>query len=209
VERMDRARRIGGLAWVAAGVVFQLWFLLTGRASPEPVAWALIAAVLALTAAVLAGSPVGVRVAGWVAAVLLAVEFGGAVADRFGAFGPPGGAMVSWGDWSAFLDYTARLLPWAAHPLVVLAAVAATVVEAGLAVWLLSGRQRRWAGKAAAGLLTIYLVAMAFTVGAAAVATYAVPLLIGGALLVSAAPVARKPKVAALAGAQSSPERSG
>ena len=74
----------------------------------------------------------------------------------------------------------------------VLAAVGATVAEAGLAVWLASGRQRRWAGKAAAGLLTIYLVVMAFSVGLAAVATYAVPLLIGGALLVSAAPV-RKP----------------
>lgn len=201
MERMDRARRIGGLLWVVAGAAFQLWFLLTGRASPEPVAWVLIAAVLALAVVVLTGArPAVVRVAGWVAAVLLAVEFGGAVADRFGAFGPPGGALVSWGDWSAFLDYTADLLPWAAHPLVVLAAVAATVAEAGLAVWLLSGRQRRWAGKAAAGLLTIYLVAMAFTVGAAAVATYAVPLLIGGALLVSAAPVARKPQVAAASG---------
>ena len=112
MERMDRARRIGGLAWVVAGAVFQLWFLVTGRASPEPVAWLLIAAVLALAAAVLAGArPVAVRIAGWVAAMLLAVEFAGAVADRFGAFGPPGHALVSWGDWSAFLDYTARLLP--------------------------------------------------------------------------------------------------
>lgn len=197
MERMDRARRIGGLAWVAAGAVFQLWFLLTGRASPEPVAWALIAAVLALTVAVLAARPDAVRIAGWVAAVLLAVEFGGAVADRFGAFGPPGGALVSWGRWPVFLDYTAQLLPWAGRPLVILAAVAATVAEATLAAWLLSGRQRRWAGKAAAGLLTIYLVAMLGTVGAAAVATYAVPLLIGGALLISAAPVTRSSPVTA------------
>jgi hypothetical protein len=50
MERMDRARRFGGLAWVVAGAVFQLWFLVTGRASPEPVAWLLIAAVLALAA---------------------------------------------------------------------------------------------------------------------------------------------------------------
>jgi hypothetical protein len=190
MERMDRARRIGGLAWVVAGAAFQVWFLVTGRASPEPVAWLLIAAVLALAVTVLAGArPAVVRIAGWVAALLLAVEFAGAVADRFGAFGPPGHALVSWGDWSAFLDYTARLLPWAAHPLVVLAAVGATVAEVALAVWLASGRQRRRAGQAAAGLLTIYLVAMAFTVGFAAVATYGVPLLIGGALLVSAAPV--------------------
>jgi hypothetical protein len=156
MERMDRARRIGGLAWVVAGAAFQVWFLVTGRASPEPVAWLLIAAVLALAVTVPAGArPAVVRIAGRVTALLLAVEFAGAVADRFGAFGPPGHALVSWGDWSAFLDYTARLLPWAAHPVVLLAAVGATVAEVALAVWLASGRQRRWAGKAAAGLLTI------------------------------------------------------
>src|SRR3954468_7620892 len=103
MARMDRARRIGGLGWVAAGLAFQLWFLLSGRASPEPVAWALIAAVLVLAVAVLmAARPAAVRIAGWVAALLLAVEFAGAVADRFGAFGRPGGALVSWGSWTAF-----------------------------------------------------------------------------------------------------------
>jgi hypothetical protein len=190
MERMDRARRIGGLAWVAAGAVFQLWFLLSGRASPEPVAWGLIAAVLVLAVAVLLPSRRGVlRMVGWVTALLLAVEFGGAVADRFGAFGGPGAALVSWGSWSAFVDYTARLLPWAPHSVVVSAAVLATVAEVTLAGWLASGRLRRWAGKAGAGLLIVYLIAMAGTVGLSAVATYAVPLLIGGALLVSVSPV--------------------
>jgi putative oxidoreductase len=52
-----------------------------------------------------------------------------AVADRFGLWGQPGAANVSWGDWSHFVAYTARVnsfLPsnWADAP-----AVAATAAE--------------------------------------------------------------------------------
>jgi len=90
-----------------------------------------------------------------------------------------------------FVAYTGELLPWAPHGLVVAAAVSATVTEAVLAIWLASGWAYRWAGKAAAGLLTVYLVVMGFTVGLADVATYAVPLLVGGALLTSVRPVDR------------------
>jgi hypothetical protein len=189
---MDRARRIGGLVWVALGLGFQLvWFL--GRSVvPGPVTLLLGALVVLLAVVTVAGSAGGRWLAGWAVAVLVAVEFGGAVADRFGAWGPPGAPGVFWGSWPAFVGYTARLLPGAGHDVVVVAAAAATAAEVALGVLLLSGWQRRWVGKATAGLLVVYLVAMSLTVGADAVATFGVPVLVGGALLVSTCP-ARRP----------------
>jgi hypothetical protein len=57
---------------------------------------------------------------------------------------------------------------------------------------------RRWVGKAAAGLLAVYLVAMASSVGWGDVARYAVPVEIGAALLVSACPAVRGRRAAAI-----------
>lgn len=186
---MDGPRRFGGLLWVAAGAVFQLVML--GQVRPGVITLILIAATVLLAVAVIAarGRPTRtVWALGWLAAVLLALDFAGAVADRFGLFGTEG---VSWGTWDAFVAYTARLLPFVPDSLVEAAAVSATAGEVVLAVWLLSGWQRRWAGKAAAGLLTVYLVAMGLAVGLTEVARFALPLQIGGALLVSAVPSRR------------------
>jgi hypothetical protein len=190
---MDRARRIGGLAWVAIGLVFGLGWALVGGVVPATITLVLCAAVL-VVAAVVAVPQSGATarlLAGWAMAVLLAVDFGGAVADRFGAFGPPGAPGVSWGSWAAFVDYTRVLLHGAPEPLAVAAAVGATAAEVALAVALVTGWQRRWVGKAAAGLLTIYLVTMAASVGWDDVAAYALPLLIGAALLVTVCPSRR------------------
>lgn len=193
---MDRARRIGGLLWTAAGVVFGAGWAVLGGVRPGPVVL-LIAAFAVGLAAVVAAPRAGdaVRwVAGWVVSVLLAAQFAGAVADRFGAFGPPEAPGVSWGGWPEFVDYTRTLLPALPPPLdgvVVVAAVGATAVEIVLAVALLTGRQRRWVGKAAAGLLVAYLLAMATSVGWDDVARYALPVQIGAALLVTVCPTHR------------------
>ncbi|MEV6488667.1 hypothetical protein AB0M20_08530 [Actinoplanes sp. NPDC051633] len=186
---MDAARRFGGLLWVAAGVVFQLVML--GRVRPGVITLILIAATVLLAAAVVTarGRPRRlVRMLGRLAAVLLALDFAGAVADRFGLFGTEG---ASWGSWDAFVSYTGRLLPFVPDSLVGVAAASATAGEIALAIWLVSGRQRRWAGKAAAGLLTVYLVAMGLAIGLTEVARFALPIQIGGALLVSAIPARR------------------
>jgi hypothetical protein len=196
MERMDGARRIGGLAWVAAGLVFSVGWAALAGVVPGVITLVLVVAVVALAGVVLARptSPSGVLASwsgGWVVAVLLAADFAGAVADRFGAFGPPGAPGVSWGSWPAFVDYTRVLLHGPPEAVAVVAAAGATATEVALAVVLLTGRQRRWAGKAAAGLLTFYLVAMAASVGFGDVARYALPLEIGGALLVTVCPAAR------------------
>jgi hypothetical protein len=180
---MDGPRRFGGLLWVAAGAVFQLVML--GRTRPTLITVLVIAATVLLASAVVAarGRPRRlVWALGWLTAALLALDFAGAVADRFGLYG------THWGSWDAFVAYTARLLPFVPDSLVGAAAASATAGEMVLAVWLLSGWQRRWAGKAAAGLLALYLLAMGFAIGLTEVAHFALPLQIGGALLVSAVP---------------------
>lgn len=196
MEWMDRARRIGGLAWVMAGVLFGTVWVAAGGTTPGVITlvFAAAAVVLAVVLGIQRGS--GARagvlwVWGWVVAVLFAADFAGAVADRFGVFGPPGAAGVSWGSWAAFVDYTRVLLLGAPEPVAVVAATGATAAEVALAVAFLVGWQRRWVGKAAAGLLTVYLVAMASSVGWGEVARYALPIEIGGALLLSVSPSRR------------------
>lgn len=187
MERLDGARRIGGLCWVALGLGFQVLWAVRNGSVPGPVSLLLIGTVLVLAAVTVLPAPTSIT---WAVAVttsvLLGVDFAGAVADRFGAFGAAGQAGVSWGSWAAFVDYTALLLPGAPGVVVVTAALLATVAEVALSLLLISGLAHRWVGKAAAGLLVIYLAVMTFSVGLDAVATYAVPVLIGGALLVSA-----------------------
>jgi hypothetical protein len=183
MERMDRARRVGGLLWVAAGLVFGLGWAVLGQVVPGMITLAISTVVVVLAWLVMAGARSAL--AGRVVAVLLAAQFAGAVADRFGAFGPPGASGASWGSWSAFVDYTALLLHGAPRGAVVDVAALATVLEVALALALLSGWQRRWVGKATAGLLFCYLVAMAASVGWGEVARYGVPIQVGGALLVT------------------------
>jgi hypothetical protein len=150
-----------------------------------------IAVLLAALFVVGAGST-PIRVGGWAMATLLALDFSGAVADRFGVFGPPGASGVSWGSWAAFVDYTQTMLAGSPRPLATAAAVAATGAEVLLAVALVAGWRRRWTGKATAGLLAIYLLTMAMAIGLDEVATYAIPVLIGAALLVSVCPAWRR-----------------
>ncbi|WP_433285470.1 hypothetical protein ACQPZQ_27795 [Pseudonocardia sp. CA-142604] len=181
--RIEKLLRPAGLIAVAAGLVFQV-------AEPvRPRTITLVVAVGAVALGLVSLAPGRGRplvIARWVMAVLLALDFGGAVADRFGVLGGPGVAGVTWGDWDHFVASTGQLLPWAPRPLVVAAALGATVVESVLTVWLLSGWWRRTAGVVAAGLLAVFLVSMLSTVGTARVAMNAVPLLVGGALLLAA-----------------------
>lgn len=188
MERYDAARRLGGLWWVAAGLAFQA-VLAFRQVIPGTTTLVVGGSVIILAATtVLAAPRRWVRAAGWLTAVLLGLDLLGAVSDRFGVLGGPADPGVSWGSWVAFFDYTQRLLPGIGRPLVVGIAVVASVVEVVLGVSLIVGRERRWTGKATAGLLGMYLVSMGLTVGGSEVARYAVPVLVGGALLVSATP---------------------
>ena len=192
MERMDRARRVGGLLWIGAGLVFGAAWAIAGRSTPGVITLVLVAAALALAAVLVFRTPPRVVAgAGRVVAVLLAADFAGAVADRFGVFGPPGAAGVSWGDWADFVAYTGVLLHGVPGPVAAVTAIGATAAEIALALLLVTGWQRRWVGKGAAGLLSCYLLAMATSVGWDDVARYALPVEIGAALLVTVCPPQR------------------
>ena len=192
VEWMDRNRRIGGWIWVVLGLLVQGVAVAAGH-SPGPITWVLVLAIsaLALATALRTSGPISIAL-GWLLATLIGLDLVAAVADRFGAFGPPGAAGVSWGSWRAFTDYTAALLHLPTGLVVTAAAASATVLELLLAGLLLSGWQRRWVGKATAGLFTIYLVGMGLSEHRAGVVTFAMPVLIGGVLLLSATPTRRR-----------------
>lgn len=188
-----------GLVVVAAGAVFQLAML--GEIRPGPVTVAVVVAILALAVAVAVRRRVALVAR--LTAVLLALDFAAAVADRLGLAGSV------WGSWDAFEAYTARLLPFLPASLVGPAAISATLGEAALAIWLASGWRRAWAGRAAAGLLTAYLIAMGLSFGGAEVARFAFPLQIGGALLVAAVPAGRsgRPTAESAPGLPAAPRR--
>lgn len=186
MEWMDRYRRIGGWLWVGGGLIFQAAAAAAWSLTPGPVTWLLIAVITGLAVMLVLGREGrAAMVLGWLTAVVLAADLGGAVLDRFGVLGPPGARGVSWGSWSAFTSYAAGLLHHPPSLIVSAAAVGATVVESALAVALISGRRRRWTGKLLAGLFVVYTLAMSFSSARPDVATYGMPVLIGGALLVS------------------------
>lgn len=184
MEYRSRVRRTGAQIVVGAGVVATLaWLLADDDAHLGPITTFF---VLEFAVAAIASLTPARRIAWWAArigGVLLALDFLGAVADRFGAFGAPGADGVSWGSWGEFVDYTASLVPWWPWPQ--LPAVGATTMEVVLGILLLTGHWWRWVGKVAGALLFVYLVTMVVELGWDEMMSYDLPVLIGGALLVS------------------------
>ncbi|WP_159080234.1 hypothetical protein [Nocardia suismassiliense] len=169
-----------GLAY-AALVTEVVWLLLFDGALGWITATAVvIVAVHAITFARFHFMHVGVR-------VTLGLLLLGSVADRFGLFGAPGGAGVSWGSFEAFVDYTRTLLPGFASGLAGAAAVAATVLEVVLGAALVLGVLPRITAACTAGLLSLFMVAMWTALGFAAMSAYAVPVLVAGAAMIATA----------------------
>jgi hypothetical protein len=188
MEWMDGARRWGGFLWVAAGLVLGAWAALSLGVLPGPITTRVCVVVVALAVSILAGWARASVVLGWVATVALGLDFLAAVADRFGLLGGPGSPGVWWGIWAAFVSNVTAMLHGVGGWVAAALAVGATAAEVVLGIALLTGWQRRWVGKAAAGLLGAYLVLMWTSVGVAEVARFALPVLVGGALLASATP---------------------
>lgn len=95
----------------------------------------------------------------------LGVSFLSAVGDRFGFWGPFGQSHVSWGDFSHFTAYTAKLnwfMPSAAIPVL---AWASTCAETLLGVALLVGWFTRVAAALSGLLLLLFALVMTFALG--------------------------------------------
>ncbi|WP_157555075.1 DoxX family membrane protein [Nocardia crassostreae] len=172
--------RTTALACIAITVAIELAWLLIGHGS---LGWitATVVIAIALTALTAAKYTPPLRIP----RVLIALLLLGSVADRFGAFGGPGAAGVSWGDYSAFVDYTRTLLPHFATPLAAVTATTATTLELGLGIALALGIRTRYTATATAILLAASTIAMLTSVGVDDMLTYAVPVIAAGAALIA------------------------
>lgn len=119
----------------------------------------------------------------------LAITFLSAVADRFGIWGPPGSANVSWGDWSHFVAYTSKVnsfLPTAVAPYL---AVCATAAELLLGVALIAGVFPRTVAWATFMLMVLFAGAMTLSFGIKAPLNYSVLVDAAAAFALSVWPV--------------------
>jgi hypothetical protein len=114
------------------------------------------------------------QLASWAARIALAAAFASAVADRFGVWGAPGTAGVTWGSVERYNAYVATL-NWFLPPTVIaFVGWSATVAEIALAVALLVGWKLRWSALLSAGLLGIFGVTMVMALGVKAPLSYSV-----------------------------------
>jgi uncharacterized membrane protein YphA (DoxX/SURF4 family) len=121
----------------------------------------------------------------------MSITFLSAVADRFGIWGPPGAANVSWGDWSHFVAYTAKVnsfLPMVVTPYL---AVSASAAETLLGVALIVGVFSRTVAWASAVVLALFAGAMSLSFGVKALLNYSVLVDVAAAFALSAWPVTR------------------
>ena len=121
----------------------------------------------------------------------LAVTFLSAVADRFGIWGPPGAANVSWGDWSHFVAYTEKVnsfLPTVVAPYL---AAGATAAEFLLGVALIAGVFPRTVAWASTMLLVLFAGSMTLSFGIKAPLNYSVLVDAAAAFALSVWPVTR------------------
>jgi uncharacterized membrane protein YphA (DoxX/SURF4 family) len=120
--------------------------------------------------------------------ILIGLNFGLAVCDRFGLLGRYGSPGVSWGDFNHFVAYTRQVNSFLPAGFAPFLAVAATAAEIVLTVTLVLGIAPRLACKGAALLLLAYAIAMTISLGFSAQLYYAVLELCAGAWFLSVSP---------------------
>ena len=124
----------------------------------------------------------------------LGVTLLSAVADRFGIWGPPGAAAVSWGDWTHFVAYTAKVNSFLPSGLAPVLAILATAAEALLGIALILGIFRRPVAFASAALFAVFAGAMTLSFGVKAPLSFSVFVDFAAALLLGTWPASPKLK---------------
>lgn len=112
--------------------------------------------------------------AGWAVRIALATAFVSAVADRFGLWGPPGAAGVSWGNIAQYNAYVAVLNWFLPAGLSGIVGWTATIAEISLGIALLAGWQLRRTALLTALLLLSFALTMAMALGPKAPLSYSV-----------------------------------
>lgn len=119
-------------------------------------------------------SGIAERIAPLILRLALGLTLLSAVADRFGIWGPPGGATVAWGDWTHFVAYTAKVNSFLPSSLAPVLAIIATAAEALLGIALILGLFRRPVAFASALLFALFACAMTLSFGVKAPLNFSV-----------------------------------
>ena len=128
------------------------------------------------------------RIAPLLLRLALGVTLLSAVADRFGIWGPPGAATVSWGDWAHFVAYTAKVNSFLPGTLAPALAIVATAAESLLGITLILGIFRRLVAFASAALFALFAGAMTVSFGVEAPLSFSVFVDFAAAFLLGAWP---------------------
>jgi uncharacterized membrane protein YphA (DoxX/SURF4 family) len=94
--------------------------------------------------------------------------------DRLGAWGPPGGKQVSWGDWAHFSAYAHQVMGFLPYGLAEVMAIIATTLEIVFGVLLIAGCFTRWVAIGSGILLLCFALSMAVSFGITAPLNYSV-----------------------------------
>lgn len=172
------------LAALGAAVVVESIWLATERTVPHGYVY-YSAALFDLLFALLLVSRARWRWLDGSLRILIGLNFGLAVLDRFGVLGPYGSPWVGWGDWMHFVAYTRQVNAFLPASFAPALAVIATAYEIALATALVLGIQTRVFSIAAAVLLFIYASAMTISFGFASQLAYAVIVLLAGSVVLA------------------------
>jgi len=105
-----------------------------------------------------------------------------AVADRLGIWNKE---ISSWGNWSAFLEYTKLLNPWFPSSIIPFIGVIATVAETVFALCLLIGYKTELFSKLTGCLMLLFGFAMSYSISIKAPLDYSVFAASGAAFALS------------------------
>ena len=122
----------------------------------------------------------------------LAAAFLSAVADRFGLWGPPGSEGVVWGNIKNYESYVGVLNWFVPVAFIPTLGWVATISEVTIAIGLLAGWQLRWFALASGALLTLFALAMLFSIGPKPALDYSVLSAASAAYLLFAAPISNR-----------------
>ena len=141
------------------------------------------------------GSGIAEKVAPLILRLALGLTLLSAVADRFGIWGPPGGATVAWGDWTHFVAYTAKVNGFLPSSLAPALAIIATAAETLLGIALILGLFRRPVAFASALLFALFAGAMTLSFGVKAPLNFSVFVDFAAALILGVWPDAAKSQI--------------
>lgn len=106
--------------------------------------------------------------------VALGTAFLSAVADRIGAWGPPGAPHVAWGNFHNFLVYAGKLNPWFPGSWIPAVGWIATICEIAFGIALIVGFRIRITALLSGLLLLAFALGMAFGLSIKAPLDYSV-----------------------------------